>query len=72
MSAVEAFVDGLSDEQRDGLACCVCGESRGALLPVGIETAESAQLFICEDCTLPDGVERALAWGLVREDGVQS
>lgn len=50
----------LTDEQRDGTACVVCGSATAAMRPVG--TVNRVQVFACtaHDATWPDGEPAAV------------
>lgn len=38
----------LNPTQLDGCACVTCGESHRPMLPIGIETRSSSDLFRCD------------------------
>ena len=41
-------LDTLSENQREGLACCLCGREGVSMVPVPLEIEESTMLFRCE------------------------
>lgn len=44
----------LNREQLDGLACVVCGENCRPMIPLGVETSTSSDVFRCdrEECAV--------------------
>ncbi len=50
----------LTPEQLDGRACVVCGENFRPMVPLGLETSMSTEVFHCdrEECAIsPDTVQ---------------
>ena len=46
MKTINIDVSALTDDQRNGVACCLTGSTDGPMIPVDIETPESVSLFV--------------------------
>ena len=47
----------LTAEQLNGCACVVCGSNQRAMIPLGLETSTSTEVFRCdrEECAVDPG-----------------